>query len=170
MASLYSRQNLNNGQDNFDLDNGDSSIWWTRRAEIIRWWIFFGVVIVLVIFIGTAQWHARRRLRRGLTPLAYHRWLLSRRQRARFDPNYQNPSVYNSYPHDQQYGLQNIPPPMYNPNAPMPPAYQPPAGATKVDPSQWRSEPTRRPAESGEAAPSYDAPQGPPPAVHAGHT
>lgn len=65
-----------------------------------------------------------------------------------------------------------MPPPMYDPNAPMPPTYQPPEGATKVDPSQWRSEPTRRPQESGEASPAYEAPSRPPPAaaVQANHT
>ena len=63
----------------------------------------------------------------------------------------------------QPYG--GAPPPVYDPNSAMPPTYQPPAGATKVDPTQWRSEPTRRPAESGEAAPDYTAPPGPPPAT-----
>lgn len=62
-----------------------------------------------------------------------------------------------------------MPPPMYDPSAPMPPTYQPPAGATKVDPSQWRAEPTRRPAESGEPAPEYEAPAGPPPAAVYAH-
>jgi len=64
-----------------------------------------------------------------------------------------------------------MPPPIYDPNAPPPPTYQPPEGASKVDPSQWRTEPTRRPAETGEPSPAYDAPPGPPPAaVHANHT
>ena len=99
-------------------------------------------------------------------------WLLNRDQRARYDPNYQNPSVYyNSYPQGGAYGMHPMPPPMYDPNAPMPPTYQPPAGASKVDPSQWRSEPTRRPADGGEPAPDYSAPVGPPPtAVQANHT
>lgn len=162
-----------------------------QTGQIVRWSIFFGIFFLFVAYMAIGYWHAKRRINKGLRPLAYHRvrhayplaqyrlvtiandaqWLLNRQQRARYDPNYQNPSVYyNTYPQGQQYGLQNMPPPMYDPNAPMPPTYQPPAGATKVDPSQWRSEPTRRPAESGEAAPSYDAPPGPPPAVQANHT
>ncbi len=100
-------------------------------------------------------------------------WLLSRRDRARYDPNYQSPAVYyNTYPQQNtQYGMYPMPPPVYN-NADLPPTYQPPAGATKVDPSQWRAEPTRRPAETtGEASPAYEAPPGPPPAVvQANHT
>lgn len=175
MASIYSRQNLNNGNgnenDEFLVDDGQVPFWWTRTGQIIRWSIFFGIFFLFMAYMAIGYWHAKRRINKGLRPLAYHRWLLNREQRARYDPNYQNPSVYyNTYPGGQQYGLQNMPPPMYDPNAPMPPTYQPPAGATKVDPSQWRSEPTRRPAESGEAAPSYDAPQGPPPAVQANHT
>jgi len=100
-------------------------------------------------------------------------WLLSRQQRARYDPNYQNPSVYyNSYPDRGQYGMHPMPPPVYDPNAPPPPTYQPPAGGTKIDPSQWRAEPTRRPATGGEPSPAYEAPPGPPPAavVQANHT
>lgn len=100
-------------------------------------------------------------------------WLLNRQQRARYDPNYQNPSVYyNRYDEGGgQYGMHPMPPPMYDPNAPLPPTYQPPAGGSKVDPSQWRSEPTRRPQETGEPSPAYGAPPGPPPAaVQANHT
>lgn len=102
------------------------------------------------------------------------KWLLNRQQRARYDPNYQNPSVYyNSYPNGGQYNMHPMPPPMYDPNLPPPPTYAPPAGATKVDPSQWRAEPTRRPAAAGEQSPAYEAPPGPPPpaaAVQASHT
>jgi hypothetical protein len=58
-----------------------------------------------------------------------------------------------------------MPPPMYDPNTPAPPTYTPPAGGTKVDPSQWRPEPTRRPADSSDPAPDYEAPPGPPPAA-----
>ena len=91
-------------------------------------------------------------------------WLLNRSQRARYDPHYQNPSVYyNTYPDGGQYGMHPMPPPMYDPNAAPPPTYQPPAGGTKVDPSQWRGEPTRRPT-AGEPSPAYQAPPGPPPA------
>jgi hypothetical protein len=93
-------------------------------------------------------------------------WLLNRQQRGMYDPSYQNPHVfYSQYPETGgQYGMNPMPPPMYDPNAPMPPSYQPPAGGSKVDPSQWRTEPTRRPAESGEPSPEYSAPSGPPPA------
>lgn len=65
------------------------------------------------------------------------------------------------------------PPPTYDANRP--PEYQqgPPPGATKVDPSQWRNEPTNRPAESSTTGagvvPEYEAPPGPPPAAATRH-
>ena len=101
-------------------------------------------------------------------------WLLNRETRARYDPSFrQNPQVfYNNYSQGRQFNMENMaPPPLYNPNG-QPPVYQGPEGGSKVDPSQWRSgPPTRRPAETGEPAPSYDAPAGPPPtAVYPTHT
>lgn len=62
------------------------------------------------------------------------------------------------------------PPPMYNPNTPMPPTYQPPEGGSKVDPSQY-GQTTSRPTDGTEPSPAYTPPSGPPPAVlHAEHT
>lgn len=72
-------------------------------------------------------------------------------------------------PQDGYYMNQMPPPPTYDANRP--PEYQqgPPPGATKVDPSQWRNEPTSRPAESSTTGagplPDYQAPPGPPPAA-----
>jgi len=63
-----------------------------------------------------------------------------------------------------------MPPPVYDPNM-VPPTYQPPPGASKVDPLQWGAEPTQRPADGDEPAPEYAAPPGPPPVtVRANHT
>ncbi|CZR55255.1 uncharacterized protein PAC_05142 [Phialocephala subalpina] len=172
MASLLPRQNFNNNPE-FVYDD-ERSFWWTRTGQIVRWSIFFGIFFLFLLYMVVGYWHAKRRINKGLAPLAYHRWLLNREQRARYDPAYQNPQVYyTQYPAGgAQYGMNPMPPPMYDPNAPMPPTYQPPEGATKVDPSQWRSQPTRRPQESGEPSPAYEAPPGPPPAaaVQANHT
>lgn len=168
MASILSRQN--NNDEEFIIE--DDGFWWTRTGQIVRWSVFFGLMFILFAFMGLSYWHAKRRIRKGLVPLRYHRWLLNREQRAQYDPSYQNPQVfYTAYPRPgAQYGMHPMPPPVYDPNG-QPPTYQGPAGGTKVDPSQWRSEPTRRPAESGEQAPEYEAPPGAPPAaVHANHT
>ncbi|PMD20835.1 hypothetical protein NA56DRAFT_704066 [Hyaloscypha hepaticicola] len=168
---LLTRQNINDNPE-FVYYGGDS-FWYSRTGQIVRWSVFLGILFLFFAYMIIGYWHAKRRINKGLRPLAYHRWLLNREQRARYDPSYQNPHVfYTRYPQPGgQYGMNPMPPPMYDPNG-QPPSYQPPAGATKVDPSQWRSEPTRRPAESGEQAPEYEAPPGPPPApvVHANHT
>lgn len=77
------------------------------------------------------------------------------------------------------------PPPMYDPNAMRPPLYDAPSGpapppATKVDPSQWRAEPTRRPAAEGgggdapttgsvhDEGVTFAPPPGPPPPAASG--
>jgi hypothetical protein len=93
-------------------------------------------------------------------------WLLSRQQRAIHDPRYRDPVPFYTTYRPQQYGMEAFPPPVYDPNSAPPPKYQPPQGGSKVDPSQWRAEPTRRPTEAGEPAPDYTAPLGPPPAAH----
>lgn len=171
MATLLARQNGAVGDPEFIYTNNDS-FWWTREGQIVRWSVFFGIFFLFIAYMVGGYWHAKRRISKGLAPLGYHRWLLNRQQRARYDPNYQNPSVYyNQYPPPGgQYGMHPMPPPMYDPNTPPPPTYQPPAGGTKVDPSQWRAEPTRRPTETNDPAPSYEAPPGPPPAVRPQNT
>jgi len=89
------------------------------------------------------------------------KFLVTRRQRAMLDPNYQYPQPETRpYFHNQQYfGMQNMPPPVYDPAAARPPMYSgpqgpagPPDGATKVDPTQQN-------------APQYEAPPGPPPST-----
>jgi hypothetical protein len=93
--------------------------------------------------------------------------MLNRHQRARYDPTYQDPAA-NYYPYNGAYNMHPMPPPVYDPSAPMPPVYQPPAGASKVDPTQWAT--TNRPTTGGEPSPSYAAPPGPPPGVQTNHT
>jgi hypothetical protein len=92
MANIYARQNLNDGNDGdeFVVDGGEVPFWWTRvgdmqvlglsklltslqTGQIIRWSIFWGVLILFVAYMAIGYWHARRRLNRGLRPLAYHR-------------------------------------------------------------------------------------------------
>ncbi|KAM3069333.1 hypothetical protein ACMFMG_010836 [Clarireedia jacksonii] len=149
------------------VSDGEVSFWYTKTGRIIRWSVFLGLFTLFMLWVIVGYWHAKRRIRKGLVPLAYHRWLLSRQQRAMYDPTYQDPSVcYTTYPPSGQYGMYPMAPPMYDPNAQMPPTYQPPAGATKLDPSQSRAQPVN-PQSSQE----YEAPPGPPPAaVQANHT
>jgi hypothetical protein len=139
------------------------------------------VLIMLCLIFGYL--HAKRRIRKGLAPLRYHRvglppyfvsfsyltpdqFLLNRKERAQHDPSYrQSLPDYSVYRLDQ-YGAYAYPPPVYDPNAPAPPSYQPPpAGATKVDPSQSRTGPTTNQPAPGEPSPEYTPPSGPPPAA-----
>jgi hypothetical protein len=123
---------------------------------------YYGVhyAIVALIFIAIAvvlfgaYFHAQRRVRKGLPPLAYHRWLISRR-RYRASP-FQQPQQNNyayyqqqdpAYPPQQGVPMQNMgamphgaaefqpPPPAYG-NWEAPPVYQPPQGASKVAANQ----------------------------------
>lgn len=97
-------------------------------------------------------------------------WLLSRRQRAQFDPRYRDAVPGDSYGSDQ-YGMHAYPPPVYDPNSAPPPKYQPPEGASKIDPIQGRAEASSTPVAAGEPSPAYAPPPGPPPsALHANQT
>ncbi|KAJ9192941.1 hypothetical protein DTO166G4_5135 [Paecilomyces variotii] len=55
-----------------------------READtilIIRWAIFAGIALILLIWFLAGFLHARVRMRKGLPPLAYHRWFYPRDQR-----------------------------------------------------------------------------------------
>ncbi|KAI1077646.1 hypothetical protein F5B20DRAFT_550877 [Whalleya microplaca] len=130
--------------------------WYTREGVIIKWSLFFAFVLFVGLYLVLGRIHAKRRMRRGMKPMAYHAWLLSRQERAGVDPRYAWPQA--SYTNYQQppppgggaggyYGMQNNmpPPPVYDGNRP--PMYEgvtPPPAGTKAD---------------GEYAP----PMGPPP-------
>ncbi|KAF2754109.1 hypothetical protein EJ05DRAFT_148936 [Pseudovirgaria hyperparasitica] len=109
--------------------------WHSKTGYIVKW------VVFLILFFGVFAWivagyiHARSRMRKGLRPLAYHRWLIPRSQRAQFEPH-DHFTFYQTQPGYQVYGMQNHPepPPLYNGD--MPPQYAPPSGATKADPVQ----------------------------------
>ena len=108
---------------------------------------------ILAFFVG-GYYHAKRRLRNGQQPLAYHRWMVRRRQvyyppQPRYDPNApgygpnQGPS----------YGMEAYapPPPAYNNAEVPPPVYQPPQGATKAMADQNFTQ-TNRAGESSASA------------------
>jgi hypothetical protein len=115
----------------------------------VRYAIIALIFIAIAILLFGAYFHAQRRIRKGLPPLAYHRWLISRR-RYRATPFAQNNYAYYqqqdpAYPPQQGYPMQNMgnhgaaefqpPPPAYG-NWEAPPVYQPPQGASKVAANQ----------------------------------
>lgn len=177
MAALVSRQ----APDGFvDEDGLYVPFWYTKTGIIVKWSLFLGFLAILFAYLILGYMHAKRRIRRGLLPLAYHRWLVSRSDLARVDPRYGRyyQPDYRAQADYSSAGMVPLPPPVYDANAPRPPKYDantlhPPmydgrspglAGATKVDAGQWRSEATRRPGEQ-QGDDEYEAPAGPPPSA-----
>ncbi|KAK0730366.1 hypothetical protein B0H67DRAFT_548333 [Lasiosphaeris hirsuta] len=164
LVSRQFRECLRTDDGFIDEDSCYVPFWYTRTGVILKWSLFLGLTALIGLYILLGYLHAKRRIAKGLAPLGYHRWLISRSQLARVDPRYQYPAAnampYN--PNNQYYNMHAMPPPpVYDPNRP--PMYPgppgPPDGATKVDPSQQDTgvEPARRFDE-------YQAPPGPPPA------
>ncbi|KAK6210751.1 hypothetical protein LQW54_005956 [Pestalotiopsis sp. IQ-011] len=155
---LVSRQNdgsITTGTTTFD-DDGDVPFWWTRTGIIVKWSIFLAIVVGFMLWLVLGYMHAKRRINKGLKPLGYHRCLLGRAELARVDPAYGYPhATYTNYapPGAGYYGMQPMPPPVYDPNRPPQypggPAPPPPMGGSKVDPEQ--------------GAGDYAPPSGPPP-------
>lgn len=109
---------------------------------------------VILFFIG-GYYHARRRVKKGLQPLPYHRWMVQRRtydSETRY-AQYQQPGqtyVMNDYP---------APPPAYSSGEAPPPVYQPPEGGSKILADQHYTQ-VRPVGESSEARPVGEASEG----------
>ncbi|KAH7321272.1 hypothetical protein B0I35DRAFT_501381 [Stachybotrys elegans] len=144
------------------VEDGHVVPWWyTRRWQegiIVKWTLLLSMFVLVFGYVIGGYWHAKRRMRKGLQPLAYHRCLVARKDPPQYDSRYR---TYTNYRQTEQAYVP--PPPVYDPNRP--PMYEGPGpDYSKVDPSQMRTEPTRRPAEM-RMPPEYEAPPGPPPAV-----
>ncbi|KAI9815648.1 MAG: hypothetical protein M1826_001957 [Phylliscum demangeonii] len=123
------------------VGGSDGGYWYYSSTSLaIKWGILAAIVAVIFLFFILGYAHSRRRMRKGLPPLAYHRWFTPRPQPAGFatqaDP--QQPNAYYAHqdPDEHGYYMHSMPPPAYNPNFAPPPVYQPPTGASKFDPSQ----------------------------------
>jgi len=117
--------NYNDGQ--FGPDAG-VSWWWTPAGMALRYAIVALLFGSVLLFFLIGYIHARRRMRKGLPLLPYHRWMV--RNRAYYADEryvtYQQPG--------RAYVMENYapPPPAYNPSDAPPPVYQPPEGGSKV--------------------------------------
>ncbi|KAI1819765.1 hypothetical protein F4861DRAFT_112701 [Xylaria intraflava] len=155
LSSLLSRQWVEGD------DGEDVWFWYTTPGIIIKYVIFLVLVLLLAGWIIGGRVHAKRRLRKGLKPLGYHAFLLSRSERAQVDPAYSTPPVYGVYRPvygnggEEYYGMQPMPPPVYDPSRP--PVYDGPPTGSKVDPVQSRQ------ATAAEGPADYAPPPGPPP-------
>ncbi|KAJ4295954.1 hypothetical protein N0V88_004656 [Collariella sp. IMI 366227] len=164
-AALFARQfeNCTYTEDGYIDENS------CYAGVIAKWSIFLGIILVVGTYLLLGYLHAQRRIQKGLPPLAYHRFLVSRATLARIDPRYRPPQTANIRPYnpDNQYlDMYAMPPPVYDPNAPRPPAYEPPVGSTKVEPDQQRdaeqSQQSQSQQPTGEHV-EYPLPPGSPP-------
>ncbi|KAI0976760.1 hypothetical protein F4678DRAFT_414414 [Xylaria arbuscula] len=152
-------------------DNGDYVwFWYTTPGVIVKYTVFFGIVLLLVGWIIGGRFHAKRRARKGLKPLRYHAWLLSRYERAQVDPSYaSHPQpvygvyrpVYGNGGGGDDYGMHSMPPPVYDPSRP--PVYDGPPVGSKVDPVQDRQGQGQTQAQTRTGTDDYAPPAGPPP-------
>ncbi|KAI1638775.1 hypothetical protein F4809DRAFT_639268 [Biscogniauxia mediterranea] len=151
--------------------------WYTKTGVIVKWSLFLAFLVLITAWMVGGRIHAKRRMKKGLKPMGYHAWLLSRQERARVDPAFAWPqATYVRYqggpPHPPPaagpggyYGMQgySAPPPVYDPNRP--PMYEgegvPMAGA-KVDPNQGAF--ANQQQQQQQQGVDYAPPSGPPPA------
>ncbi|KAL2135625.1 hypothetical protein VTI74DRAFT_7575 [Chaetomium olivicolor] len=143
-AALFARQfeNCTFTEDGYiDENSCYVPFWGTKTGVIVKWSLFLGIIVLVGLYLLLGYLHAQRRIQKGLPPLAYHRFLVSRATLAQVDPRYRysQPANIRPYNPDTQYlDMYAMPPPVYDPNAPRPPAYEPPTGSTKVEPNQQR--------------------------------
>ncbi|OCK81243.1 hypothetical protein K432DRAFT_295984 [Lepidopterella palustris CBS 459.81] len=114
----------------------DGGFWYSTTGEIVKWAILAAIFLFFMTWFVGGYMHAKRRMRKGLPLLAYHRWLVPYRERQRFGQVPQNHfTFYAAQPYRPNAdGTYPEPPPLYNNDAP--PSYMPPPGATKVNPTQ----------------------------------
>ncbi|KAK5556857.1 hypothetical protein LTR46_005369 [Exophiala xenobiotica] len=123
---ITTTNNNDNNDNNNDFNNG---YWWySSTAYAIKWAIIAAILVAFLVFFVAGYWHARRRMRKGLPPLAYHRWLVPRRQRMAFAQQYPQYAqqvgyyratpTYHPYAQGQAYhmGAYGPPPPGKSPS------------------------------------------------------
>ncbi|KAF2234483.1 hypothetical protein EV356DRAFT_515129 [Viridothelium virens] len=115
----------------FDDCDGHVSWWFSTTAIIIKWAILGGLFLAFFSYLLIGYIHARRRIKKNLPPLRYHRWMVSRYTDR---PSMQNPHPppqrqYNSATDPNSYYGNFNAPPAYNSDSP--PLYQPPSNTQK---------------------------------------
>ncbi|KZF26053.1 hypothetical protein L228DRAFT_235168 [Xylona heveae TC161] len=180
---LQKRQDEGGQSGDGQSGGGDDTDWWySSTAEVVKWVVFLSIVVLLLTWVVGGSLHAQRRRRRGLPPLAYHRVIIQAREKHKQKANsgikFLVPRSYRMPPrqtidhapplpyyyHPSGNGASNEypmypapPPPAYGQDFDPPPQYQPPLGASKVDPSQQRQVPSVYVGESSRAGDSSPA-------------
>lgn len=52
---------------------GTKSLTSQQTGIIVKWSLFLGLVVLFAVYLIAGHWHAKKRIARGLPPLAYHR-------------------------------------------------------------------------------------------------
>ncbi|TKA63876.1 hypothetical protein B0A49_10569 [Cryomyces minteri] len=158
--------------------NIPSQQWWSPAGMAIKYAIITALLLFIILYFVGGYTHAQRRIKKGLPPLRYHRWMLSRHQRGPYSASGQDDRAYHAYavpPQGQAqggwvymgdrqgYGVGGEqgqtwaqPPPAYNHD--LPPTYQPPMGSSKINPDQGFSTVPLTAGESSHARPAVAAP------------
>ncbi|ETN37109.1 uncharacterized protein HMPREF1541_08099 [Cyphellophora europaea CBS 101466] len=108
-------------------------------SYVIKWAVFGGLMAACLLFFFGGYIHAKQRMKKGLAPLSYHRWMIPRRQRIAFHaahPNLPNPYIQRQW-YTPGYGMHPVnhygpPPPQYGTPEWLP-AYAPPADGSNVN-------------------------------------
>jgi hypothetical protein len=77
-----------------DHDHDGMEIWYSPAAYVVKWSVLLSIFITFFLWITIGYYHARQRLKRGLPPLAYHRWLVPRSKRYAQPPQENRPEYY----------------------------------------------------------------------------
>lgn len=95
---LRKRQFVHSDSDTpINHENHDGmEVWYSPTAYVVKWSVLLSIFITFFLWITIGYYHARQRLKRGLPPLAYHRWLVPKSQR------YPQPRLQNNYEYYQQ--------------------------------------------------------------------
>ncbi|KAF2736643.1 hypothetical protein EJ04DRAFT_510946 [Polyplosphaeria fusca] len=124
--------------------------WYSDTGIIVKWSILAAFFLLFFGWFVGGYIHAKRRMRKGLPLMAYHRWLIPYSERQKHGQVPQNHfTFYAAQPYQVQRpdGTYPEPPPMYSNDAP--PGYVPPPGATKMAPNQTFMEMPRYPPPAG---------------------
>jgi len=111
------------------VHEGMGSVWYSPTAYVVKWSVLLALFVTFFLWITIGYYHARKRVKAGLPPLTYHRWLVPRSQRYPQPPQQQNNFGYYA---PNNYGMHA----MVDPPPDLPPIYQPPLNGNKTDVSQ----------------------------------
>ncbi|KAF3905515.1 hypothetical protein AA313_de0201173 [Arthrobotrys entomopaga] len=130
--------------------DGGYGYWYSEKAIIVKWSIGGALLVFIFAYFLGGYLHAKRRLAKGLQPLAYHRWMVRREitppetyaYPIHFNGNNGGYGNYGGYAEPFQ-----PPPPVYNSQMqPPPPSYYPdnmpyggrgtPMSGSKTNPDQ----------------------------------